>query len=85
MNVRYSKEALKQLKKLDKPTAKTIVEYMQGIEKLKNPRDRGKQLSGDLAEFWRYRMGNYRILCRIQDRELVILVVEIGHRKDVYN
>jgi mRNA interferase RelE/StbE len=83
--VLYSKGALKQLKKLDKPAARMIVKYMQDIEKLDDPRVRGKQLSGNLAEFWRYKVSDYRILCKIQDNVLVIFVVEVGNRKEVYN
>ena len=83
--VLYSKESLKQLKKLDKLAARMIVQYMRDIEKLDDPRVRGKQLSGNLAEFWRYRVSDDCILCKIQDNALVILVVEVGNRKDVYN
>ena len=50
-----------------------------------DPRHFGKALRGDLGEFWRYRVGDYRILCRIDDGELVVLVVKVGHRRDVYD
>jgi len=83
--VLYSKEALKRLKKLDKPAARMIVEYMKDIEKLDDPKSRGKRLSGNLAEFWRYRVEDYRVLCKIQEDVLIVLVVEIGDRKNVYN
>ena len=82
--VSYTKAAVKQLKKLDKQTAKSIINYMQDIQKLKNPRARGKKLSGDLCEFWRYRVGDFRILCKIEDDILIVLVIAVGHRKDVY-
>ncbi|TIW19463.1 MAG: type II toxin-antitoxin system RelE/ParE family toxin, partial [Mesorhizobium sp.] len=51
---------------------------------LDNPRELGKPLKGPLATFWRYRVGDYRVICDVQDRRLVILVVTIGHRGDVY-
>ncbi len=57
---------------------------MCSIEKLTDPKVRGKRLSGNLAEFWRYRVKDYRVLCKIEDDVLVILVVEIGDRKNVY-
>lgn len=50
-----------------------------------NPRSSGKALQGDLKGLWRYRVGDYRLITQIHDNELVILVIEIGHRKDVYN
>jgi mRNA interferase RelE/StbE len=83
--VLYTKGALKRLKKLDKPAARMIIDYMRGIEKLDNPKTRGKQLKGNLADFWRYRVEDHRILCSIQDEVLIILVVEIGNRKNVYD
>ena len=50
-----------------------------------NPRQFGKALMGDLGEFWRYRTSNYRIICSIQDEALVVLVVRVGYRSDVYD
>jgi mRNA interferase RelE/StbE len=80
----YTDSVLKKLGKLDKPKARLIVDYMREIEKLEDPRTRGKQLTGNLAEYWRYRVEDFRILCKIQDDVLVILVIEIGNRKNVY-
>jgi mRNA interferase RelE/StbE len=85
MTVVYSEKALKQLKKLDKVISGRIVDYMDEVAKLKDPRERGKILVGNLLGFWRYRVGDYRILCRIRDNELVITVVEVGHRREVYD
>lgn len=85
MNVVFSVNALKQLKKLDKPTSSRIIAYMAEVSKLKNTRERGKMLVGNLLGFWRYRVGDYRILCRIKDDEVVIFVVEVGHRKEIYD
>jgi mRNA interferase RelE/StbE len=50
---------------------------------VENPRQQGKALSGDKRDLWSYRVGDYRIICDIQDREVVVLVVRIGHRRDV--
>lgn len=84
MTVVYSPDAVKQIEKLDKPIQKRIIEYMDGIETLSDPRSKGKKLVGNLAEYWRYRVGDYRILCKIEDAQLVVSVVQVAHRKKVY-
>ena len=84
MTLVYTEKALKQLKKLDKSVSIRILSYLDEVAKLKDPRERGKSLVGNLTGFWRYRIGDYRILCRISDEKLVIFVVEIGHRREVY-
>lgn len=82
MKIIYTQEAEKQLAKLDKPIQKRIKKYLAEIE---NPRSRGKSLIGNLSGIWRYRIGDYRILCKIKDEELIILVLEVGHRKNIYD
>ncbi|MCF0242088.1 MAG: type II toxin-antitoxin system RelE/ParE family toxin [Treponema sp.] len=84
MTLEYTKESAKEFKKLDKTVAVRIKKYMDEVAALKDPRSRGKGLVGNLSGYWRYRVGDYRILCRIQDDKLVIIVVEIGHRRNVY-
>ena len=54
------------------------------IKPTDNPRGIGKALKGNLSGYWRYRVGDYRIICQIQEAELIILVIELGHRKGVY-
>lgn len=85
MTVVYSEKARKQLAKFDNSIKKRILDYMDEVAKLKDPRERGKMLVGNLLGFWRYRVGDYRVLCRIRDTELVISVVEVGHRREVYD
>ena len=85
MTLIYSDLALKQLKKMDKPVSKRFVDYMDDVARLENPRERGKMLVGNLLGFWRYRVGEYRVLCKIRDQELIISVVDVGHRKEVYD
>jgi mRNA interferase RelE/StbE len=81
----YSERALKSLKKMDKQNAKRILDFLeQRIAILDDPRTSGKPLKGDLGIFWRYRVGDYRVLCEIQDSKLVILTALIGHRKEIY-
>lgn len=83
--INYTDTAKQQLKKLDKQTAKIILDYLdERIAHLDNPRSSGKALSGKLQGLWRYRVVNCRIICSIQDHMLCILVIAIGHRKNIY-
>ncbi|EOV0239573.1 type II toxin-antitoxin system RelE/ParE family toxin [Salmonella enterica] len=84
--INYSDRALKSLRKMDKQNARRIVDFMDlRIAVAANPRKSGRPLKGELGEFWRYRVGDYRILCEIRDGELIILVATIGHRREVYD
>lgn len=84
--INYSARALKSLRKMDKQNARRIVDFMDlRIAVAVDPRESGKPLKGELGEFWRYRVGDYRILCEIRDDELVILAATIGHRREVYD
>ena len=74
----------KQLKKLDAAISKRVLDYLEQVELLDNPRSRGKALTSNRAGLWRYRVSDYRILCRIRDDELIITVIEIAHRSTVY-
>ena len=83
--IEVSETANKQLSKLDKTEAKRITSFLrQRLATLDNPRSSGKALSGPLGGLWRYRVGDYRLLCEIQDNVLCILVVKIGNRREVY-
>ncbi len=83
--VRISNIAERQLRKLDRPVQKRVLDWLDDrIEGCKNPRHFGEPLRGDYAELWRYRVGDYRILCEIQDQKVVVLVLTIGHRRQVY-
>ena len=77
-------DALRQLKKLDKPVARRITDYLAEVGTLDDPRARGKGLVGERAGLWRYRVGDYRVICSLHDAELVVLALEIGHRSSVY-
>ncbi len=78
--------AVKQLGKLDKSEAKHITGFLrQRLATLDDPRSTGKALTGpQLGAYWRYRVGDYRIICEIQDSRLCILVIEVGNRRDIY-
>ncbi|MBR5581425.1 MAG: type II toxin-antitoxin system RelE/ParE family toxin [Treponema sp.] len=69
---------------LDKTIQKRVKKYMDEVQKLDNPRARGHALTGQLSGLWRYRVGDWRVICQIKDTELIILVVELGHRRSIY-
>jgi mRNA interferase RelE/StbE len=82
---RFDERALKELKKLGHQAQRDILAYLdERVAGTPDPRRFGKGLKSDLAGLWRYRVGDYRILCQIRQRELLVLVVAVGHRKDVY-
>ncbi len=77
--------AARQLAKPDKPTAKLITSWLRrNIDGCDDPRAHGKPLRGNLSGAWRYRVGDYRVLCEIQDGKMVALAVEVTHRGEVY-
>lgn len=84
--VEFSKNALKQLKKLDKPTAALVLGWIRkNLEGCSNPRIHGKGLTANRSGQWRYRVGDYRIIAEIIDEKITILVVNVSHRRDVYD
>ena len=83
--IEYTDVARTQLRKLDKAVARRILNYMdQRIARLEDARSMGKALRGPLGDFWRYRVGEYRIICELHDLTLRVLVVRLGSRKDIY-
>ena len=83
--INYTDSALKELRKLDRQQAKRVLDFIdKRIAVLDDPCTRGKALTGPLGDLWRFRVGDYRIICYIQDAELVVLVVKVGKRGDVY-
>lgn len=81
----YTDTAKGQLRKLDKQTARRIFDYMdERVTGLDNPRSAGKALTGPLGGLWRYRVGDCRVICDIQDGALRVLVVQVGNRREVY-
>ena len=76
----------KEFKKLDKYTKKMIKACIEkNLIDCENPRTHGKGLTSNRSGQWRYRIGDYRLICEIQDNELIILALSVGHRKDVYD
>jgi mRNA interferase RelE/StbE len=83
--IEYAETAKKQLRKLDKVTARRIVDFMdERIAPSDDPRKLGKALKGSLDDLWRYRVGDFRVLCDIHDSVLTVLVLQIGNRREVY-
>ncbi len=81
----YTQTARNQLKKLDKPVARRIVDFLDDrVAKQEDPRTLGKALTGPLGTLWRYRVGDYRVICEIQHGAVTILVIRIGHRRELY-
>lgn len=81
----FSKRAENQLSKMDAGMRRIIVAWLlKNVDGCDDPRAQDKGLAGNLSGAWRYRIGDYRVLCDIRDDELVVLALEIGHRREVY-
>ena len=84
-HVVFTKSALKDLKRLDRPTAAMITGWVRkNLEGCENPRQHGKGLTANRSGQWRYRIGDYRLLAEIQDNKILILVLNVGHRSEIY-
>ncbi len=81
----YAEKALRQLRKMDAGQRAIILSWMdRHVDGCENPRAFGKGLTANRSGMWRYRMGDYRVLCEIRDDELTVLAIEVGHRSKVY-
>ena len=84
-SIYYTKQAKKALKNLDKPVLVMIKAWLEkNLLNTENPRKYGKALKGKYSGYWRYRIGSYRIIAEIRDNELMIIFVDLGHRKEIY-
>ena len=84
--IEWEDEAVKELKKLDARAQRNIVRYLrEKIATDQDPRRFGGPLRKELKGLWKYRIGKYRIICSIEDSNLLVLVVRVGHRRHVYN
>ena len=83
--IELTRTAVKDLKRIDRKQAERILEFLKKLSESENPRQRGTPLKGYLGELWRYRVGDYRVICNIEDEKGRILVLRVGHRKNVYN
>lgn len=80
--ITYQPRAFKVFSKLDNNSQEKLIDYLEKIAN--NPEAFGKPLSNNLKGFWRYRVGDYRIICDLRKQELVVLVIDIGHRSKIY-
>ena len=84
-HVRFSDQAKKELQKMDKHVSSIILGWIRkNLEECENPRGIGKALTENKSGAWRYRIGDYRIICEIHDSDVIILVLSVGHRIEVY-
>ena len=84
--IRLSDHAHQDVGRLDPQLARRIYQFLFGrLAKLENPRSIGEALRGSkLGEYWKYRVGDYRLICKIEDARLLVLVLRIGHRREIY-
>lgn len=84
--IEFDPDALKELKKLDRPIQTRLVAFLRDrLSPLDDPRSLGEALSGArLGSYWKYRVGDWRIVCDIQDQRIVVRVLRIGNRREVY-
>ena len=84
--IKYTETSSKQLKKLDRQTSLRVLDYMdERVALLADPRTLGQSLKGPkMGEYWRYRVGDIRVICNILDGQMTVLVIEIGNRREVY-
>jgi len=83
--VEIADTAERQLRKLDPPVRRRILDWLEDrIEGCKNPRHFGQPLKGGRESLWRYRVGDYRMICDIRDEHLVVLALAVGHRREIY-
>lgn len=84
--IEFSPEAARELNRLDAQHARRLLRFLNDrVSKLNNPRSIGAALQGErFGEFWKYRVGDYRIISRIEDERLLILVLRVGHRREIY-
>ena len=83
--IEITRTATRQITKLDRTAQKSIQQFLrQRLTPADNPRQWGRALQGEKRGLWRYRVGDYRLICDVQDEKITILVLELGHRKDVY-
>lgn len=80
----FDKKAKKEFASLDKSAQKQIDKFLLKLMKSANPRQLGEALKGNMQSFWRYRVGDYRLICSIEDKVLIVIVLRVKHRKEVY-
>lgn len=82
--IEFDVAALRQLKKVDRAWQQRILTYLEEVAELPDPHVRGKPLRSNLGGLWRYRVGDYRLICHLRNDVMIVRVVKIGHRRNVY-
>jgi mRNA interferase RelE/StbE len=82
--IKFDKKAKKELKFIDKPIQKQIAKFISKLLNAPNPKFYGEQLKGTLNKLWRYRVGDYRLICKFEDEVLIVIIVAVKHRKEAY-
>jgi mRNA interferase RelE/StbE len=83
--IEFEQDAIRQLNRLDRPVRRRIVQYIESrIAGSDDPRQLGKALHGELAGLWRYRIGDYRLICLLEHELRVVTLVPVGHRREIY-
>ncbi|MDR2196891.1 MAG: type II toxin-antitoxin system RelE/ParE family toxin [Coriobacteriales bacterium] len=84
--LKWHKAALRQFKKLDASVQRYIDVWLtKNVDGSSNPRRTGKSLTKDLSGYWRYRVGDYRVICEINDDACIVIAIKIGHRSKIYS
>jgi mRNA interferase RelE/StbE len=84
--IEFDQSAKKELAKLDRQVARRLIDFLKSrVLNLRDPRSVGQALRGStLGEFWKYRVGDFRIIASIQDERMIVLVLRVGNRSDIY-
>jgi mRNA interferase RelE/StbE len=84
--IEFDPAARRELEKLDKAVSNRILNFLfERVAALEDPRSIGERLQGVLRQFWKYRVGNYRVICSLKDERLAVVVVRVGHRREIYS
>lgn len=84
LTIEFDKKAKKEFSSFSKPIQKQIERFLLKLIETNNPKIYGEVLKGNLESFWRYRVGDYRLICLINEKEKTILILAVGHRKEIY-
>lgn len=82
--INFAPQAAKTFRKLDKPIQRRVSRYLRELAALDDPRSRGKALVGDKSGLWRWRIGDYRVIADIYDEKVTIIILDMGHRRNIY-
>jgi mRNA interferase RelE/StbE len=83
--IEFEQDAIRQLNRLDKTVRRRVLQFLNfRVAASDDPRQLGKALHGELTGLWRYRVGDYRLICLLEDERRVIVLVRVEHRRDVY-